>query len=115
MTDSREVSGTDLRYLLTAYLFDHGPSTIDELVDALTYHGFHTVGRPSKAVSDALRWEVGQGSGDPIAARSLPSRIDGRGRPSTGSDMRVLALHDRVAELSRRAEQSQHEPGEPAA
>ncbi len=61
MTDSLEVSGTDLRYLLTAYLFDHGGSTIDELVDALTYHGFHTVGRPSKAVSDALRWEMGQG------------------------------------------------------
>ena len=115
MTDSLEVSGTDLRYLLTAYLFDHGASTIDELVDALTYHGFHTVGRPSKAVSDALRWEVGQG-------RVIRLR---RGRYRPGSmpratehriHMRVLALHDRVAELSpRRAGQTQHQPGEPAA
>jgi hypothetical protein len=52
------VSGTDPRYLLTAYLFDHGPATVDELVDALAYHGFRLLGRPSKAVSDALRWEL---------------------------------------------------------
>jgi hypothetical protein len=52
------VSGTDLRYLLTAYLFDHGPATVEELVDALAYHGFRPIGRPSKAVSDALRWEM---------------------------------------------------------
>lgn len=61
MTDSLEVRGSDLRYLLTAYLFDHGPSTIAELIDALTYHGFHTAGGTSKAVSDALRWEIGRG------------------------------------------------------
>jgi hypothetical protein len=61
MTTLLEVSGTDLRYLLTAYLFDHGPATVDELVEALTYHGFRTVGRASKSVSDALRWEMAHG------------------------------------------------------
>jgi hypothetical protein len=59
MSNSLEVRGTDLRYLLTAYLFDHGPATVDELVEALTYHGFRISGRTSKAVSDALRWEIG--------------------------------------------------------
>lgn len=61
MTTLLEVSGTDLRYLLTAYLFDHGPATVNELVEALTYHGFRTVGRASKSVSDALRWEMAHG------------------------------------------------------
>ena len=79
MSDSLEVRGTDLRYLLTAYLFDHGPATMDELVEALTYHGFHTAGRTSKAVSDALRWEIGHGQGHPISARSLPRRVDAAG------------------------------------
>ena len=114
MTDSLEVRGSDLRYLLTAYLFDHGPSTIAELVDALTYHGFHTVVGTSKAVSDALRWEIGRG-------RVLRLR---RGRYCPASmpratqhriHMRVLALHDQVAEMSRRAGRSQNQPGEPAA
>ena len=58
MSNSVEVSGTDLRYLLAAYLFDHWAATVDELVEALMYHGFRPVGRASKSVSDALRWEV---------------------------------------------------------
>lgn len=114
MTDSLEVSGTDLRYLLTAYLFDHGPSTIDELVDALTYHGFHTVGRPSKAVSDALRREVGQGRVIRIQR--------GRFRPASMGRatehrilLRVLGLHEQVAEMSCSAGRSRHQPGKPAA
>jgi hypothetical protein len=69
------VSGTDLRYLLTAYLFDHGPATVEKLVDALAYHGFRPIGRPSKAVSDALRWET---------ARARAIRISrGNYRPGT--------------------------------
>jgi len=46
-----QVSGIELRYLLTTYLHDHGPATIGELVDALTYHGFGVGERPSKTVS----------------------------------------------------------------
>ena len=56
-----EVSGIELRYLLTTYLFDHGPASIDELVDALACQGFSVKGRASKVVSDALRWEIERG------------------------------------------------------
>jgi hypothetical protein len=94
------VSGTDLRYLLTAYLFDHGPATVEELVDALAYHGFRPPGRSSKAVSDALRWET---------ARSRVVRLRrGHYRPGSMTRatehrilQRVRALHDDVAALSR--------------
>ena len=61
MSTSREVRGVELRYLLTTYLYDHGPATVEELVDALTYQGFDVGGRASKAVSDALRWEIAHG------------------------------------------------------
>jgi hypothetical protein len=43
------------------YLAQHGPQTVAQLIDALTYQGFQFSGRPSKAVSDALRWEIGHG------------------------------------------------------
>jgi hypothetical protein len=93
------VSGTDLRYLLTAYLFDHGPAAVEELVDALAYHGFEPVGRPSKAVSDALRWEIARGRAFRIRRGSY--------RPGTMSRAtrhrifgRVRTLHDEVAALS---------------
>jgi hypothetical protein len=49
MTNLLEARGIELRYLLTTYLFDHGPATVAELVDALTYHGFCVGARPSKA------------------------------------------------------------------
>jgi hypothetical protein len=61
MSTSREVRGVELLYLLTTYLYDHGPATVEELVDALTYQGFDVGGRASKAVSDALRWEIAHG------------------------------------------------------
>ena len=55
-----ELRGIELRYVLTWYLSHHGPTTVGELVDALGQHGFAFRGRPSKAVSDALRWEMGR-------------------------------------------------------
>ncbi|MGZ6780227.1 MAG: hypothetical protein ACXVGO_14670 [Mycobacterium sp.] len=100
MTELLTVSGPDLRYLLTAYLYDHGSATVEELVDALAYHGFRPVGRSSKAVSDALRWE---------SARGRVIRVR-RGRYGPGSMTRavahrivqhVRALHDQVAASSR--------------
>jgi hypothetical protein len=113
MTDILEVRGTDLRYLLTAYLFDHGPATVDELVDALTYHGFRIRGRGSKSVSDALRWEMARG-------RAIRFRR-GRYRPgcmpmATEHRIfrRVRALHDEVAGLSVRGGREAG-PGLPAA
>jgi hypothetical protein len=109
-----EVRSTDLRYLLTAYLFDHGPATVAELVDALAYHGFSVGGRPSKAVSDALRWEMEHG-------RVIRFRR-GRYRHGTmprGTEHRIMtrvqALHAQVAELSRRGGQEESSPDTPAA
>jgi len=54
----RTLRGVELRYALTLYLAQHGPHTVAELIVALTYQGFQFTGRPSKAVSDALRWEI---------------------------------------------------------
>ncbi|MET0699994.1 MAG: hypothetical protein ABWY93_10040 [Mycobacterium sp.] len=59
MDDSRILRGTELRYALTLQLHQHGPATISELIEALTWHGFLIVGNPPKSVSDALRWEMG--------------------------------------------------------
>jgi hypothetical protein len=50
--------GIELRYVLAMQLAVHGPATIAELIDALRWHSFGVRGRPSKAISDALRWEV---------------------------------------------------------
>jgi hypothetical protein len=57
----RLLRGTELRYALTMYLFQHGPTTVADLIDALDIQGFEIPGRPSKSVSDALRWEMERG------------------------------------------------------
>lgn len=58
MTANRLVlRGTELRYALTMHLFRHGPQSVAQLIDSLDWQGFSVEGRPSKAVSDALRWE----------------------------------------------------------
>lgn len=57
----RCLRGIELRYVLTLYLFQHGPMTVAELADALAHYGFSTDGRTSKAISDGLRWERGYG------------------------------------------------------
>jgi hypothetical protein len=56
-----QLHGIELRYVLTLHLWQHGPATVTELIDLLGWHGFCARGRPSKAVSDALRWEIGRG------------------------------------------------------
>jgi hypothetical protein len=114
MTNSLQVKGTELRYLLTAYLFDQGPATVAELVDALTYHGFSFAGRPSKAVSDALRWEMTHGR----VRRQARGRYGPLSMPR-GTEyriqQRVLALHARVAALSLRGGHNGSSPDLPAA
>ncbi len=55
------IRGLALRYLLTSHLIDAGPRTVRELVDAVLAEGFELGGRPSKEVSDALRWEMRRG------------------------------------------------------
>jgi hypothetical protein len=114
MTDLLEVKGIELRYLLTTYLFDHGPATVGELVDALTYHGFCVGTRPSKAVSDALRWEMVHGRVRRLrrgryGPMSMPRATEHR------ISRRVLALHARVAEMSLRAGREGSSPNLPAA
>ncbi|BCI50837.1 hypothetical protein NIIDNTM18_01150 [Mycolicibacterium litorale] len=61
MTDRRLLRGTELRYALTMQLQQHGTQTVHDLVEALEDQGFAFAGRPSKAVSDALRWEMSHG------------------------------------------------------
>jgi hypothetical protein len=53
--------GIELRYVLTFHLSNQGPATVVELIDALHHHGFGVKGRPSKAISDAFRWEIERG------------------------------------------------------
>jgi hypothetical protein len=61
MTHPYKLHGIELRYVLTLYLLQHGPATVDELIQALSWQGFEVHGRASKQVSDALRWERRRG------------------------------------------------------
>lgn len=56
------VRGITLRSALVLILRDaNRPMPVATLCDALQHRGLRPPGRPSKAVSDALRWEVGRG------------------------------------------------------
>lgn len=62
--DSRQrkvLQGIELRYMLTVNLDIHGEASIFALIEQLYYQGFSIPGRPSKTVSDALRWEMRRG------------------------------------------------------
>lgn len=59
--ERHQLRGIELRYALTMYLLQHGPTTVDELITALEWQGFEIEGRASKQVSDALRWERRRG------------------------------------------------------
>lgn len=89
------LKGIELRYVLTMQLAVHGPATIDELIEALNWHRFSVRGRPSKAISDALRWEIGRGR-----VRRL-----GRGRYDPGYLPRSTEhrIHQRVLALRETA------------
>lgn len=55
------LSGIELRYVLTMILVRaRRPLGVDDLAAALADAGFTVRGRPSKSISDALRWEVGR-------------------------------------------------------
>ena len=56
--DRYVLRGTDLRYTLTRLLRLMGQSSVTELVAALEAWNFSVPGRPTKTVSDALRWEM---------------------------------------------------------
>jgi hypothetical protein len=85
------LQGISLRYVLTMHLAVHGPATITEMIDALRWHGFRVHGRASKAISDALRWEIGRGR-----VRRLGRGTYGPGCMPRGTEYRI---HQRVLAL----------------
>ncbi|MFA5710934.1 hypothetical protein [Mycolicibacterium sp.] len=87
--------GTALRYVLTDTLTRNGRMTVTELVEELARLGFAVPGRPSKTVSDALRWEV-------LKGRVYPR---GRGRYGPGEMPRSTEyrIGKRVAALRKQA------------
>ena len=57
--ESTHIRGRVLRFLVTKELQQAGrPLTIPEIVGRLERQGFTIYGRPSKTVSDCLRWET---------------------------------------------------------
>ena len=56
---SMTLTGVELRYVLTRALAVRERMTVAELVKELDRQGFAVKGRPTKAVSDALRWRCG--------------------------------------------------------
>jgi len=58
---SVELRGTDLRHWVIGELRKQSPMSIPELLAASERQGFSFAGRPSKVVSDALRWECRRG------------------------------------------------------
>ncbi|WP_409435666.1 hypothetical protein [Mycobacterium sp. SMC-14] len=103
MTNRRSLRGIELRYVLTHYLLHHGTRSIGELAAELDSRGFGVPGRPSKAISDALRWERGRGR----AFRR------GRGRygPASMPRSTEYRIHQRVMAL--RAQAAGFAPGHP--
>jgi hypothetical protein len=91
METPHRLQGLELRYVLTMYLVQHGPQTVNELIDAIRWQGFDVDGRASKQVSDALRWERRRGR-----VRRLARGLYGPGFLPRGTEyriyQRVLAL-----------------------
>lgn len=94
-TTNAPLHGIELRYVLTIYLFDNGASTILEMIDGLAAYGFRIRGRPSKSISDALRWERRYGR-----VRRLGHGTYGPGSMPRGTEYRI---HDRVLALRKLA------------
>ena len=57
----RPLRALELRHMLTWLIHRHGGLTIRQMLELLASDGFSVLGRPSKTVSDALRWEVARG------------------------------------------------------
>lgn len=58
MQTHKVLRGIELRYVLAIALINGGTMTVADLSMELTRQRFTVGGRPSKAISDALRWEV---------------------------------------------------------
>ncbi|KUI22797.1 hypothetical protein AU193_10970 [Mycobacterium sp. GA-1285] len=96
MEKRKVLRGTELRYVLTTHLAVHGPATVDSLIAMLDYHYFDVAGRPSKAVSDALRTEIRRGR-----VRRLRRAYYGPGSMPRSTEQyihkRVMALREEAA------------------
>lgn len=94
-TDGRyALRGVELRYAPTVYLFQDGPQRVPDLLDALDFQGFDVPGG-AKAVSDALRWEIGHGR---------VGRLErGRYRPLSMPRSTEHRIHSRVMDLRNEA------------
>jgi hypothetical protein len=97
MTQGLKIRGIELRYALTMYLHQHGPQSVADLVDALEYQGFLFAGRPSKSVSDALRWEIARGR--------VCRKGRGRYAPLEMPRATEYRIHQRVSDLRDKADQ----------
>ncbi|MEM9650516.1 MAG: hypothetical protein AAGA65_00380 [Actinomycetota bacterium] len=53
--------GRSLRFMLVDHIRRRGTMTVAEMVTALAAEGHNIPGRPSKVISDALRWEIARG------------------------------------------------------
>ena len=92
----RILRGTDLRYTLTRLIQVLGPMTVSDLCAQLENLNFGVEGRPTKVVSDALRWEMGR---DRVIRRGRG--LYGEGWAPTGTAYRIV---DRVESLKVEAE-----------
>jgi hypothetical protein len=86
------VSGIDLRRLLCLYLKRHRVMTIGEMIEALRADGYGVVGRASKVISDALRWEVPWGR-----VKRLRRGVYGFGRVPRSTEYRMRKGLERMA------------------
>lgn len=111
-TGRRVLRGTELRYALVRLTQLTGPASVPELITGLAHWGFAVDGRPSKTVSDALRWERRRG------------RVLRRGRGLYGAGemprstehriiSRVMAMRAEVGSVSLGGGQQHHGSGEP--
>src|SRR5262245_49510934 len=84
MATRYHLKGIELRYALTMYLLQHGPTTVSELVEAMEWQGFDIGERASKQVSDARRWERRRGR-----VRRLARGLYGPGFVPRGTEYRI--------------------------
>ena len=98
MTNPRRLRGIELRYLLTMELFNQGPTTITNLIEAVISRGFDLGRTAPKSVSDELRWEIRH-----CRARRLGSCLYLPGYLPRGTEHRI---HKRVLALRAEARKS---------
>lgn len=87
--------GIELRYFLTLTLEDaRHAMTVAGLIRSVRDSGFAIEGRPSKTVSDALRWEIRRGRVERVARATYRFRLAPR---ST-----LHRMHARIEQRSQR-------------